>query len=76
MVQALHCSAELIERTDVTPSLAVFRFLVAEQLSFIAGQFATVGIASGGDVIERPYSIVSSPHEQFLEFGWSQTTNL
>jgi len=68
MAHAKHCSAKLIERTHVTPTLAVFRFLVAEQLSFTAGQFATVGIAFDGDVIERPYSIVSSPHERFLEF--------
>lgn len=62
------CSAELIERRDVSANLAVFRFLVAEQLAFTAGQFATIGIAADGDLIERPYSIVSSPHEPFLEF--------
>jgi ferredoxin--NADP+ reductase len=68
MAQANHCSAELFERRDVSASLAVFRFLVAEQLSFTAGQFATIGIAADGDMIERPYSIVSSPSEPFLEF--------
>jgi ferredoxin--NADP+ reductase len=41
---------------------------VAEPRSFTAGQYATIGIAIDGDVIERPYSIVSSPHEPFLEF--------
>lgn len=68
MAQASHCSGELIQRRDVTESLAVFRFSVAEQLAFTAGQFATIGIASDGDLIERPYSITSSPHEPFLEF--------
>jgi ferredoxin--NADP+ reductase len=66
--QASHCSAKLVERRDVTTSLAVFRFLLAEQLPFTAGQFATIGIAADGDLIERPYSILSSPHQPFLEF--------
>ncbi|MFZ0061263.1 MAG: FAD-binding oxidoreductase [Pyrinomonadaceae bacterium] len=68
MAQASHCSGELIQRRDVTASLAVFRFLFAEQLNFTAGQFATIGIAANGDLLERPYSIVSSPQEPFLEF--------
>ncbi len=67
-MQSDHCSAELIERKDVSASLAVFRFQVAEQPSFLAGQYATIGIATDGVLTERPYSIVSSPHEPFLEF--------
>ena len=67
-VQANHCPAELFERRDVSANLAIFRFRVAERPSFTAGQYATIGIAVDGDVIERPYSIVSSPHEPFLEF--------
>jgi ferredoxin--NADP+ reductase len=41
---------------------------VSERLLFIAGQFATIGIVVDGEPVERPYSIVSSPHEPFLEF--------
>lgn len=67
-VQASHCPAELIERRDVSANLAIFRFRVAERPSFTAGQYATISIAVAGDVVERPYSIVSSPHEPFLEF--------
>jgi ferredoxin--NADP+ reductase len=67
-VQANHCPAELVERKDVSANLAILRFRVAERPSFTAGQYATIGIAIDGDVIERPYSIVSSPHEPFLEF--------
>ena len=66
--QANHCPAELIERRDVSANLAILRFRVADRLSFTAGQYATVGIAVDGGVVERPYSIVSSPHEPFLEF--------
>ena len=66
--QVNYCDAELIERTDISANLAIFRFRVAEQPSFVAGQFATIGLVVDGDVIERPYSIVSAPHEAFLEF--------
>ncbi len=68
MTQANHYTADLIERIDVSANLAVFRFRPAEQLSFAAGQYATIGVAIDGVVIERPYSIVSSPHERLLEF--------
>ena len=61
-------SAELFERREVSPSLAVFRFRAAERPSFTAGQFATIGVVVDGEVFERPYSIVSSPYEPFLEF--------
>lgn len=65
---ATHCPAQLIERSDISASLAILRFRVSERPSFIAGQFATIGIVVDGELIERPYSIVSSPHEPFLEF--------
>lgn len=68
MTQANHYTADLIERIDVSANLAVFRFRPVEQLSFAAGQYATIGVAIDGGVIERPYSIVSSPYEPFLEF--------
>jgi len=58
----------LIERKDVTDTLAVFRFRVPDPLSFTAGQYTTIGIKCDGEVIERPYSIVSSPYERSLEF--------
>ena len=67
-VQATHCPAELIERKAISANLAILRFRVSEQPSFTAGQFATIGIAVDGELVERPYSIVSSPHEPFLEF--------
>lgn len=68
MAQAIHCPAELVDRRDVSATLAVFRFLAAEQLTFTAGQYATIGSDTDGELVERPYSIVSSPHENFLEF--------
>lgn len=68
MPNAERHSAELIQRTDVSARLAVFRFRATEQPTFKPGQFATIGINVNGDVIERPYSIVSSPYEPSLEF--------
>lgn len=68
MSQANICSAELLERTNVSDTLAVFRFRRDERLLFSAGQYATLGLETDGGLIERPYSIVSSPHERFLEF--------
>jgi ferredoxin--NADP+ reductase len=68
MAQANYYSAELIERTEVAANLAVFRFRAEEQPAFAAGQYATIGVVADGRVTERPYSIVSSPHERFLEF--------
>lgn len=81
-VQANHCPAELIERRDVSANLAILRFRVAECPSFTAGQYATISIAVDGEMVERPYSIVSSPREPFLEFfielvpGGNLTTKL
>ena len=66
--QSTHCAAELIERRDISPNLATLRFRVSEQPSFTAGQFATIGVFADGVLLERPYSIVSSPHEPCFEF--------
>ena len=63
-----HCSAELIHRIDLSDRLAVFKFLPSEGLSFIPGQYATLGVEGDGQLLERPYSIVSAPHERHLEF--------
>lgn len=68
MLRQKYCSAALFERHDVSESLAIFRFLAHGPLSFAAGQYATLAIEANGDLLERPYSIVSSPYERFLEF--------
>src|SRR5512138_221190 len=68
MWRADYTQAKLVERKDVSDELAVFQFSVSNPLSFTAGQYATIGIESDGKLVERPYSIVSSPYERFLEF--------
>lgn len=62
------CSGELIDRKDASARLAVFRFRCSDPFPFTAGQYATLGIHCDGELIERPYSIASSPQERCLEF--------
>jgi len=51
------------ERRNLTPDLAVVRLQPEIPYAFTPGQYCTIGL----DGVERPYSIVSSPHEAFLE---------
>jgi NAD(P)H-flavin reductase len=56
-------SAEIVRRVDLTPEHFKIWLRCAEPFPFEPGQYCTIG--TGG--IERPYSIVSSPHEPLLE---------
>ena len=60
--------AELIERVDFSEDLALFKFHPDGTFSFVPGQYATIAVEDGEKLIQRPYSIVSSPYEPFLEF--------
>jgi ferredoxin--NADP+ reductase len=60
--------AEIVARQDVAPDLWTIRVRPSEALMFQAGQYATLGILEGQQMIERPYSIVSSPDEREIEF--------
>src|SRR5215467_11874258 len=60
--------ANLIERTNFTEDLALFRFRPEGEFTFKPGQYATLAVEHNGKLIQRPYSIVSSPYENFLEF--------
>jgi ferredoxin--NADP+ reductase len=63
-----HTSAEIESRRDLAPDLWILRLRSDEPLSFRPGQFATLGVLEKGKMIERPYSIASSPRETELEF--------
>ncbi|MFQ5722969.1 MAG: ferredoxin--NADP reductase [Terriglobia bacterium] len=63
-----HCEAEIVERRDFSPDLWAVRVKAAEPLRFQPGQYATFGVVDGDKVIERPYSMASSPYEDTLEF--------
>lgn len=60
--------AEIIERRDFSHDLWAVRLKADGQLNFKPGQYATFGVLENEKVIERPYSIVSSPYEDTLEF--------
>ncbi len=67
MPRANFYRAKLIERIAFSEELALFRFRPDESLSFRPGQYATIALKNGDKLIQRPYSIVSSPYEAFLE---------
>ncbi len=55
--------AKIIERVDLTSDLMIMKIKPETPLTFKPGQYCTVGFEG----VERPYSIVSSPHEESLE---------
>ena len=59
---------EVTWRKDFAPDLWSIRVHPAQKLLFKPGQYATLGVRDGEHVIERPYSIVSSPLEDEIEF--------
>jgi ferredoxin/flavodoxin---NADP+ reductase len=60
--------AEITERRDLADGLWMIRINPGGQFSFTAGQYATLGVDSPTGLVERPYSIVSAPHEPEIEF--------
>jgi len=60
--------ARIIFRKDHTEDLWSIRVRPEHPLAFKPGQYATLGIEEDGKVVERSYSICSSPHEPEVEF--------
>jgi ferredoxin/flavodoxin---NADP+ reductase len=60
--------ARIVERKDFSSDLWMIRVDPGAEFRFAPGQYATLGVRSPTKHIERPYSIVSSPYEDFLEF--------
>jgi ferredoxin--NADP+ reductase len=60
--------ARITQRTEVAENLWTIRVDPGGPFAFTAGQYATLGVLSGQHLIERAYSIVSSPSEPELEF--------
>jgi benzoate/toluate 1,2-dioxygenase reductase subunit len=54
--------AQLIDTQPITDGIILTRFALSEPLSFNAGQHVMVSLRSeGGQTIERPFSVASSP---------------
>lgn len=60
--------AQITRRTDIAPDLWTFRVRSGGEFHFVPGQYASLGVEVEGKRIERPYSIVSSPSEDEVEF--------
>src|SRR5438105_9696677 len=60
--------ARLIQREEFAADLWTARIDPGGAFKFVPGQYATLGIEKDGKRIERPYSIVSSPSEDEIEF--------
>ena len=60
--------SQITRRVDFAPDLWVFRIPREAEFKFVPGQYATLCVEANGKRIERPYSIVSSPSEDELEF--------
>src|ERR1700689_4323833 len=60
--------AHVTKRVDFAPDLWMLRIQAGENLNSLPGQYATLGIEKDGKLIERPYSIASSPSEDEVEF--------
>lgn len=60
--------AQITRRIDFAPDLWSIRIRSGGEFTFVPGQYATLGIEHDGKRTERPYSIVSSPAEDEIEF--------
>ncbi|HYM51229.1 MAG TPA: ferredoxin--NADP reductase [Candidatus Limnocylindrales bacterium] len=63
-----YMSAPIVARTDYAPTLWSIRIKTPEPLPFRAGQYVAFGLLNGEKVLERAFSIASSPYEDELEF--------
>ena len=62
-----YAAATVVSRRDPAPDLWIIRIRPKIELPYRPGQYVTVGLQSNGRVIERPYSICSSPLENEIE---------
>jgi len=60
--------ATIVQRRDLGADLWVIRVQASGEFRFLPGQYATLGLQGVQKRSERPYSIVSSPYENEIEF--------
>ena len=63
-----HQKATIVWRKNHAEDLWSIRIRPEQRLTFEPGQYATLGVQVSAEVLERPYSIVSSPKEDEVEF--------
>jgi len=67
-IAAKYVLGRVVSRREISPELWVVRVQPSEKISFQPGQYVTAGLPGPTRMIERPYSVVSSPEEPELEF--------
>jgi ferredoxin--NADP+ reductase len=60
--------AKITKRADFAPDLWMIRINAGGEFKFAPGQYATLGVQGPEKRSERPYSIVSAPYENEIEF--------
>jgi ferredoxin/flavodoxin---NADP+ reductase len=70
-----YLQAKIVGRREVAEDLFVLHVEAGGALSYLAGQYATLGVEIEGKRIERPYSICSSPYESNMEFFVERVPN-
>jgi ferredoxin/flavodoxin---NADP+ reductase len=68
MTTPKHVPAVVTLRRDIAADLWIVRLRPDEKVSFLPGQYVTVGLPGAERLIERPYSVASSPRDAQLEF--------
>jgi ferredoxin--NADP+ reductase len=68
MTPSKHVPALVTLRRDISSDLWIMRVRPEEKIQFTPGQYITVGLKDGERIVERPYSVASSPREPELEF--------
>ena len=63
-----HQVVEIVERKEYAADLWSIRVRPEQKLVFKPGQYATLGVEGETGLVERAYSIVSSPAEETVEF--------
>src|SRR5467141_4721872 len=60
--------ATITKRMEISNDLWVIRVDPGGPFAFTPGHYATLGVSTAHGLVERAYSIVSSPYERELEF--------
>src|SRR3984893_19353430 len=59
--------ARITHREELSSDLWKIRIDPGGEFQYVAGQYATLGVRTSEKLVERAYSIVSSPYEEELE---------
>jgi len=60
--------ARILDRRDIAEDLFILKIDPGAPYTYLAGQYATLGVDMSERPLERAYSIASSPYEPVLEF--------